>query len=230
MRAIGERIAVAALERIGDLCGAGRADRRIRRDLRCARRHRALSAIRNSAAARRRRRRSRCGRCAPAAAVRVRARGDEALDRREAAADPDQHAVGVVEHLADEAKLAREAPDGGAEADALHAAAHANFDRHEQLIAGELGNARSCRELPQQHAVVAGIGDRQRRTARADAVGPAQAVARGGSSSGCRPCQKTRAGRRGSMRARPLSRPARSKPSKSRIRGVGDDQALGRDA
>ena len=45
------------------------------------------------------------------------------------AADADQHALAVVQHLAGEAELARDAPDGRPKADALHAAAHPDLDR-----------------------------------------------------------------------------------------------------
>ena len=106
MGAIGERIAIAALERIGDLRRAGRADRGIRRDL-GMRGARSLSAMRNvadrSAAIGLRFDRVDAGKRRRLARYSV----EEVVDCRSRAADADQHALGVVQHLAGKTEFAR---------------------------------------------------------------------------------------------------------------------------
>ena len=128
MGAIGEGIAEATLEGIGDLPGTGGADRRIGGDLRmrCARGTpddaelvgkvaREVVHLDTIDAAERRR--------LPLHAL------DEGSDRHALATDADKHARRVVEHFARKAEVARQTPHGRAEADALDAPAHSDLQR-----------------------------------------------------------------------------------------------------
>ena len=82
---------------------------------------------------------ARSGRCGQAAAARAAA--DRAAGNRAAAArDADQHALGVVAHLAGQPELAGDPPDGGPKPDALHAPSNADLrhfhsERHLKPIA-----------------------------------------------------------------------------------------------
>ena len=126
MRAIGEGIAKAALKWIDDFLSAGRADRSVRRDLRMRgarkalgdaklRRQRAAKGVRLNLVDPRQRRR-----------VTLQT-DDKVLDRRRFAPDAHQNALAIVEDLADELELTRNAPDSRAKSHALHPAAHPDF-------------------------------------------------------------------------------------------------------
>ena len=130
MRAIGEGIAEAALERIDDFLSAGRADRSVRRDLRMRGARKALGD------AKLRRQRAAKGVSLDLVDPRQRRRlalqtDDEVLDRLRSAPDAHQNALAIVEDLADELELARNAPDSRAKSHALHPAAHPDFHRDE---------------------------------------------------------------------------------------------------
>ena len=128
MSAIGERIAEAALERIGDLGSARRADGGVRRDLgmrgarfafgdaECGRQSAAIGMCFDRVDARQGRRLARYS-------------GEEVVDRRSLAAHPHQHSFGVVQHFAGKIEFARHAPHRRAKADPLDAAAHPYLHR-----------------------------------------------------------------------------------------------------
>jgi hypothetical protein len=54
---------------------------------------------------------------------------EQRSNARSIAADPQQHAFAVIENFAGKAQFSRNAPNGGPKADALHAAAYAEFER-----------------------------------------------------------------------------------------------------
>jgi hypothetical protein len=54
---------------------------------------------------------------------------EQRSDARSIAVDPQQHAFAVIENFAGKPQFARNAPNGGPKADALHAAAYAEFER-----------------------------------------------------------------------------------------------------
>jgi len=54
---------------------------------------------------------------------------EQRSDARSIAVDPQQHAFAVIENFAGKPQFARNAPNGGPKADALHAAAYTEFKR-----------------------------------------------------------------------------------------------------
>ncbi|NYH20232.1 hypothetical protein GGD41_007460 [Paraburkholderia bryophila] len=127
MRAVGERITVAAVGRVGDIRRAVGADHRVRRH----------TGVNRAAFARHDPEVARLGRLVqlmPLDRVDTRERRalgaqtfDEPLQRPRVAPRVNQHAVAVVAHVADHAASVRDPPHGGPEADALHQPAHADF-------------------------------------------------------------------------------------------------------
>ena len=126
MCAIGEGIAEATLERIDDFLGASRANRGVRRDLSVRVAGKTLGDPKS--------RRQRTGENARFDLIDPRQRrrfalkaDDEILDGASAPPDARQNALAIVENLACEVELARNAPDRRAETYALHPATHADF-------------------------------------------------------------------------------------------------------
>jgi hypothetical protein len=58
---------------------------------------------------------------------------EQRSDARSIAVDPQQHAFAVIENFASKPQFARNAPNGGPKADALHAAAYTEFKRSRLL-------------------------------------------------------------------------------------------------
>ena len=143
MRAIGERIAEAALERIDDFLGASRADRGVRRDLRMC------GAGKTLGDSKLRRQRAAEGASLDLIDPRQRRRfalqsGDEILDGARASPDTHENALAIVENLACEVEFARNAPDRRAKTNALHPAAHADLHRNELRFLPDVLRQRHC--------------------------------------------------------------------------------------
>ena len=224
MRAIGEGIAEAALEGIGDLLRRRRgADRGVRRDLRYARRRRCSRQCGNRRADRRRRRVFRCDRSALAAAAR--SPGGAETRRSQLSRPPTRIRTPSASFRTSPASPSSRAIRQTVGRNPTPCTRpRTRISNRGEVSCCARQRWGSCRNLPKEHAVVAGIGDHERSPQAATPYGQ-QRLSRSARSSDSRPCLRKRAGQRargpGAHRE-----PVEVEAKEARIGRIGDDQAL----